>query len=357
MRTTRAPAPVTLGDMPRPVAVSRHIDRKRQPHGPTAGDHPDAVLAELAGRQHGVVARGQLLARGLGEDAITGRLRSGNLHGLHRGVYAVGHPRLSLRGMWMAAVLACDPGALDVIAHDGTRLRPCAVLSHRSAAALWKLRSPHSGPIDVTTPHKSRSPAGIRRHFALLPADEVTLEYGIPVTTVPRTIFDLAAESSQESVERMLGEAEYLHLYDRLSLRDLLERYPQRKGSRVVRACLERRGQRTESKAPPAPERIRSRLEERFLPFLERHRLPHPRFNAHLEAADFRYEVDCLWPRQREIVELDGWEGHGTRGAFRSDRARDRRLRMAGYGITRLTWDQLDDEPEEIARDLRGLLG
>lgn len=231
------------------------------------------------------------------------------------------------------------------------------MLSHRAAAALWGIRSPDTRAIDVTSPRKSRSPSGIRRHRALLPADEVTLEHGIPLTTVPRTIFDLAASEPREAVERLLGEAEYLRLYDRLSLRHLLERYPRRSGSRVIRACLDRRGQRTRSNAPPTPERIRSRLEERFLPFLERHRLPRPRFNTHIEAAGHRYEVDCLWLPQREIVELDGWQGHGTRGAFHSDRARDRRLRSAGFGVTRLTWDQLDDEPEEIAADLRGLLG
>ena len=69
-----------------------------------------------------------------------------------------------------------------------------------------------------------------------------------------------------------------------------------------------------------------------------------------------RHQVDCLWPANRQIVELDGWEGHGTRTAFRDDRARDRRLRAAGYRVTRLTWNQLEDEPDAVAADLRTLL-
>jgi very-short-patch-repair endonuclease len=102
--------------------------------------------------------------------------------------------------------------------------------------------------------------------------------------------------------------------------------------------------------------RKRSRLEERFTPFLRRHRLPLPRFNDSIVLGLKRYEVDCHWPGTGQVVELDGWEGHSTRTAFREDRARDRALRVAGYSVTRLTWNQLDDEPEAIAADLRMLL-
>jgi hypothetical protein len=170
----------------------------------------------------------------------------------------------------MAAVLACAPGA---------------VLSHRSAAALWGVRA-WSGQIEVTVPAKGASPTGIRRHSSrLLPVDEVTVRDGIPVTTVPRTIFDLAAVASTTGVEAALRESEYLQLHDRLSLRDLLERYPGRRGARVVRTCLERRAE--------TPGRLRSPLEERFLPFLRRHRLPIPRLNAWIQAGGRWFEVDC----------------------------------------------------------------
>lgn len=234
----------------------------------------------------------------------------------------------------MAAVLACGEGA---------------VLSHRSAAALWGIRRPGDHAIEVAAPTTSRARGEIHRHSAALPVDEITIEDGIPVTTVPRTIFDLAAISSVDVVEYALKESEYLRLYDRLSLQDLVDRYPGRRGVAKARACLSRHRERPKG-------RVRSPLEERFVPFLRRHRLPMPRLNAWIDLGDKRFQVDCLWSPQRQVVELDGWEGHGTRHAFREDRARDRRLRVAGYEVTRLAWSQLDDEPHAIAADLRVLL-
>jgi very-short-patch-repair endonuclease len=179
--------------------------------------------------------------------------------------------------------------------------------------------------------------------------DERAVREGIPLTSVPRTTFDLAATEDVDVVVSMLREAEHLHHWDRLSLPDLLERYPGKRGSRKIRAALERL---TEE---PSGQK-RSRLEERFAPFLRRYRLPLPRFNDWILLGAKRYQVDCHWPSTRRIVELDGWEGHRTRSAFRDDRERDRRLTAAGYTVTRLTWNQLDDEPEAIAADLRMLL-
>jgi very-short-patch-repair endonuclease len=211
------------------------------------------------------------------------------------------------------------------------------------------MRDPSSRAIEVTTPAKSRSRGGIQRHFARLPPDEVAVERRIPVTSVPRTLFDLAAISSVDVVEHALRESEYLRLYDRLSLPDLLERYPHRHGCRTVRECLRRRAEL------PAG-RVRSWLELEFLPFLRRNGLPRPRLNVWLQVGGRSIQVDCLWPDTNVVVELDGFAGHGTRIAFREDRARDRRLRVAGYGVTRIAPEQLDDEPEAIAADLRALL-
>jgi very-short-patch-repair endonuclease len=234
----------------------------------------------------------------------------------------------------MAAVLASGPEA---------------VLSHWSAAALWMIRPNTRTRVDVTVPHATRSSKRIRRHVSQVPDDERTVEEGIPVTTVPRTIFDLAATESADVVESMLREMEFRRLWDRLSLWDLVERYPGRRGVRKVRAALER------IKEEPSGHK-RSPLEERFAPFLRHHRLPLPRFNDWITVGGRRFQVDCHWPGTGEIVELDGWAGHGTRSAFRDDRARDRILRVAGYSVTRLTWSQLGDEPEAIAADLRELL-
>lgn len=234
----------------------------------------------------------------------------------------------------MAAVLSSGPGA---------------VLSHWSAAAHWGIRPNSRTRIDVTVPHATRSSDPVRRHVSPVPSDEITVKGGIRVTTAPRTIFDLAATEPLDAVRALLREAEFRELHDRLSLWDLVERYPGRRGIRKVKAALEA------LRDEPIDER-KSRFEGRFAPFLARHHLPRPRFNAWILVGDKRFQVDCLWPDQRQIVELDGWEGHKTRAAFREDRARDRRLRVAGYGVTRLTWNQLEDEPQTIASDLRVLL-
>jgi very-short-patch-repair endonuclease len=203
--------------------------------------------------------------------------------------------------------------------------------------------------IDVTVPHRSRSSKPIRRHISEVPDDERTLEEGIPVTSVPRTILDLAATEDTDTVENLLRESEFLHLTDRLSLPDLIARYPGKRGTRKVQIALDR------LKEDPVGRR-RSRLEERFAPFLRLNRLPLPRFNDWIVLGDKRYLVDCHWPNLRQIVELDGWDGHSTRTAFREDRARDRRLTAAGYTVTHITWNQLDDEAEAVASDLRSML-
>lgn len=303
----------------------RHLERT---HG------SDSEIARLAETQHGVVGRAQLEGLGLSRDQIVRRLRAGRLHQLYRGVYAVGHRALTQRSHWMAAVLFCGPDA---------------VLSHWSAAALFGFRSHRGGPIHVTSPRKSKPHGPIRRHRALLLGDEVTTEDNIPITIVPRTNLDLAAASDAHTVESCLRQCEYLRLYDTLSLRDLIERHPGHRGNRAARTAL--------SRLEGTPGETEEGLEERFLAFLDAHRLLRPEFNAWLEAQGHRYRVDCLWRPQRLIAELDSWQAHGTRSAFRSDKTRDRRLLLAGYATTRIAAHHLDHEPEELAADLRRLLG
>jgi very-short-patch-repair endonuclease len=271
---------------------------------------------------------------GLGKDAIQHRIASGRLHRLHAGVYAVGHQVIPREGRWMAAVLASGPDA---------------VLSHWSAAHLWMIRPNSRTRIDVTVAHRSRSSKPIRRHISEVPEDERATKVGVPVTSVPRTILDLAATADTDVVENLLRESEFRQLTDRLSLPHLIARYPGKRGIRKVQAALDR------LKEDPHG-RKRSRLEERFAPFLRLHHLPLPRFNDWIVMGDKRYCVDCHWPRLRQIVELDGWDAHSTRTAFREDRARDRRLAAAGYTVAHVTWNQLDDEPEAVASDLRSLL-
>jgi very-short-patch-repair endonuclease len=327
-RATRALCPVSLGQVPIETAkesVYRTLLRSRE---------REQEVAELADRQYGVVGRDQLVRLGFEPGAIGRRVRAGRLHRLYSGVYAVGRRGVSREGRWLGAVLA-----------SGSE----AVLSHWSAANLWMIRPNSRTIIDVTIPRKGRSWKGIRRHQADLPADEVTIEEGIPLTTVPRTILDLAATESTDVVENLLRESEYLQLSDRLSLPMLLERYPGKRGTRKVQVALDRVEEEPEGHK-------RSRLEERFAPFLRQHHLSLPRFNDWILLGARRYQVDCYWPEVRQIVELDGWQGHGTKTAFREDRARDRRLTAAGYSVAHITWNQLDDEPEAVASDLRVLL-
>jgi very-short-patch-repair endonuclease len=231
-----------------------------------------------------------------------------------------------------------------------TLARPGAALSHWSAAALWEIRRTSRESMDLAVPSRSRSSRLLHCHLSVLPTDELTLVAGIPVTTVPRTIFDLAGAEPVDLVVSLIREAEYKQLHDSLSLWDLIERYPGRRGVRRVHAALERLGT-----SPPG--RTASELEERFVRFLEHYRLPAPRLNDWISVEDGRFQVDCHWPSSRQIVELDGWQAHGTRSAFQADRRRDRALRAWGYSVTRITWLQLENEPEALAVDLRKLLG
>lgn len=288
----------------------------------------DAAIARLAERQYGVVARAQLGALGLGVGAINHRLRVGRLHPLWRGVYAVGQRRLPREARWMAAVLAFGPGA---------------VLSHRSAAALWRIGT-EAGACEVTVPGARRSRGALRVHDVLLPPDEITTHAGIPTTTVPRTLLDLAAVVPQRRLERALNEAEVLRLWDELSLEQLLARYPRRRGTRAVRAVLQQRG--------AGATVTKSELEEMFLSLVDRAGLPRPKTNVLVEG----FEVDALWRDARLVVELDGRDTHGTAAAFERDRERDRVLQVAGWRPVRVTYRQLRDGPRDVERDIRRLV-
>jgi very-short-patch-repair endonuclease/predicted transcriptional regulator of viral defense system len=286
-------------------------------------------MARLAERQHGVVARRQLLALGMGGRAVVGRLERGQLHEVFRGVYVVGVRRISKRGRWMAAVLASGDGA---------------VLSHRSAGRLWRLLPPAAEWVDVTCSATQIERKGIIGHRSALRDDEWLVEDTIPVTSPFRTIFDLAAVLEMRELERAFHEAEVRQVRDRVSLPMLLERYPGRRGTRKVRALLE-------SRRPVVI--TRNDFEEAFLTLIDAYGLPRPRMNADLALRGRFFEIDALWERERVAAELDSRGVHGTPKKFESDRQRDRILLAEGWRTMRITWRQLQEEPEEIARDLR----
>ncbi len=199
----------------------------------------------------------------------------------------------------------------------------------------------------LRSPRRAESGAGIRAHRASLPADEVTEVDGIPVTTAARTLFDLAATLDRHQLERAIEQAEALRLSDTTPLAALVRRYPGRRGTAVLKKTLG-----AEARAAGI---TRSELEERFLRFLADRGLPAPRTNVWLQLGEDWIEVDCAWPDQRVVVELDSWAYHGTKAAFRRDRARDRRLRLAGWQPIRITaWD-MEEEPDRMEAELLAL--
>ena len=223
----------------------------------------------------------------------------------------------------MAAVFACGPGA---------------VLSHRDAALLWDLRQSGSAVIDVTVPSLNgrRRQRGIRIHrTSRLRPHEVTLRHGIPVTTVARTLLDLADVLEQQALKRVITEAEYTNQFDLTAINAAVQDNPGRRGARLMAAV------------GGARHRTRSELEDRFLAFLERHDVEPPQAGLWVEG----YELDFVWTRAGLVVELDGMAAHTTRTTFDADRLRDRQLWRRGLRTMRLTSQALEDE-DAVLSDL-----
>ncbi len=291
--------------------------------------HPDRALAELAARQHGVVARWQLSQIGVSRSTWERRLASGHLIPLHRGVAAVGHRRLRPEGHWLAAVLAAGP---------------TAALSHRSAAALHGLRQSNAASVDVTVGGQRRRQPGIRIHrVEALAAADVTAIDGIPATTVARTLVDLAAVIDRGQLARAVGEAERRGVLDMVAVDAVAARLRTRNGGghATLREVIA-------DHAAAGASLTRSELEDRFLRLVDRAGLPRPRTNAVVEGV----EVDAFWP-PRLVVELDGWAFHRGRGAFERDRAKSNLLTASGHVVLRFTHRDVVDRPEGVAETIR----
>ena len=292
----------------------------------------DEKIARLAARQHGVVARGQLIAAGASTSAIRHRLASKRLHPVHPKVYAVGHPGLLPRARWMAAVLACGPGA---------------VLSHRDAAALLELLPAGSGPIEVTTPRVGmRRAVGIRvRRSRFLPTDQTTTCHGIPCTTVARTLLDIAGCEPQRRLRRALEQSLVLGTFDLRAIDNALQHANGRRGTGSLRRLL--------SELADEPTVTRSELERRFLELVRAANLRWPVINGLVAG----HEVDFHWPDRRLVVETDGRTVHSHAFAFQRDRRRDLNLELAGWHVVRVTWQQVVQDPERVIALLRSRLG
>jgi len=278
----------------------------------------DLLIAGVADVQHGIVTTGQLIEAGLETSAISKRVRSGRLHRLHQGVYAVGHEGLSEEARWMAAVLACG--------HD-------AVLSHGAAAVHWGLLRPLDGPIDVSVPsyYGRQRRRGIRIHrcatLAMAPlrphgtekrhARLVTVRDYIPVTTVARTLADLPSTLAPYLVRRAIRQAEFLRLPTGIET-----------------------------------DRTRSDLERDFLRLCRRYGLPTPEVNVLIGGMT----VDFFWRDACLVVETDSYATHGGTVAFEDDRERDMRLRRLGYSVHHFSERQLELEPAAVAADVAAAL-
>ena len=307
------------------MADVRDVDRSQKRKRRTP--HLDRRLAALAAPRGGVVARAELLDLGLTRGGIDSRIREGRLHPIFRGVYAVGHPRLAWHGWYHAAILAAGPGA---------------ALSHHSAGALWDVR--RGERLEVTVPGSRRGTKGLRIHRSTLPPHHVTERDGLPVTTVARTLLDLAEVLDRARLERVWEAADRLQVLDVAAVRRVMDDCPGRRGLRPLGALL---GHHCAGAAD-----TRSDLERAFLAVCAAHGVTAPAVNA----AAAGHCVDCTWPGHRLVVEIDSWRYHRARDAFDRDRDRDVDLALAGFTVARFTDRMLDREPARVAARVRALL-
>lgn len=274
-----------------------------------------------------MVSRRQLLAAGLSAGKIRHRLERGRLFSIRPGVYAVGTPDPGPLGHILGAVLA-----------SGER----AVVSHRSAAVLWRLLEAKAGPIDVTVPgKKTELRDGIHRHSTRsLPPVDTTTRLRIPCTTVERVLIDLAAIRSPE-LERAVEQGFVNRLIGRTRMQEALDRANGRAGTGQLKRLLA-------GLLPQLPF-TRSELERRFLKLIASANLPTPIVNRRREG----HRVDFHWPAYKLVVETDGRGIHDNPYAFEEDRRRDLDLQLADWHVIRLTWRQVAEQPERVLTLLR----
>jgi hypothetical protein len=267
----------------------------------------------LAEHQHGVVELSQLCDLAIPESTVRGWVGSGRLIRLHRGVYAVGHAALRAEGHYLAATLACGPGA---------------ALSHASAAALWGIRASAAATIDVTSPARcGRKKDGLRVHRGeRVRSDELTIERGVPCTTVARTILDLASILRGRGLDAAIETSERLELFDLRAIGVLLGRHRGRRGAGRLRRAI--------GAFDPELIRVRSETEARFYCRCVDAGLPRPLVNRLVAAGERTYEVDLHWPEARVILEVDS-PYHDTTAARLRDRERDELLRRHGWTTVR----------------------
>jgi very-short-patch-repair endonuclease len=281
------------------------------------------ALWALARKQHWVVARRQLTDLGFTSEWIRHRIARGRLHPVRRGVYSLGRPHVTRHGRWMAAVLACGPGA---------------VLSHMAAAALWEIVN--ASALEVTVLNGGmRRPEGITVHRRRgLRPDEVTEHRGIPVTSPVRTLIDIAPRLEREPLEAAINQADTLDLCDPEALREALDAITGQPGVRALRTVLDRRTFTLTD----------SELERRFLRIVREIGMAKPETGVWLNG----FKVDFYWPDLGLVVETDGLRFHRTPAQQARDRIRDQAHTAAGLTPLRFTRAQVRFEPNYVGETL-----
>jgi very-short-patch-repair endonuclease len=300
-------------------------------HVESSGGFDDRLISRLAGRQHGVVSRRQLLEAGATREQIAVRLEASRLIEVHRGVYLVGSTARPPHAHEMAALLALN---LE------------AALSHHSSGALWDLVSyPASAPVWVTIPPEKRAARpGIVVRRSRLERRDVRRRHGLALTSPPRTILDLASLVDDYELERVVAEAQYRRLASEAELRAQLERNHGRRGSLGLRAILE---------LPGGPHRTRSPAERALLRLLRAHAIGGFETNATVVG----FEVDFLWRERHLVIEVDGYDAHAGRTAFERDRLKMATLRAHGFGLMPVTGRQIRDDAQGVVARLLAALG
>lgn len=286
------------------------------------------ALAELATRQHGVVSARQMRELGYSGDQVSDAATAGRLQRLHRGVYAVGHQSVGWPGRCLAAVLASAP----------------ALASHASAGRLWGLLRYEPETLDVTAATRRRPRPYARIHFARLTVHDEAMCTGVPVTSVGRTLLDLAAVLPADRLERVVERAEELDLFDRDAVEEVLARAAHHRGATALNGVL--------AIYRDDPAVTRSGLERSFRALVREAGLPPPAMNFNVAG----FELDAYWEAERFAVELDAYETHRSRAAFERDRLRQEELKLAGVEMIRITGPRLGREPDRVLERLTALL-
>jgi hypothetical protein len=294
----------------------------------------------LAGRQHGVLARRQLLALGFGPRAVEHRIARGRLHPVARGIYAVGWPHLDARRRWAAAVLVGAAGDRATPSPTQPYLGNGAALSHRSAAALWGIGREPRGRIDLIVRRRDTPlRPGLRvRGRPSLALGEIQMLDDLPVTSPVQTLLDIATELDPIAVERAVNDADKRDLIDPEALRVALDDHTGEPGVRPLRQILDRLTFRLSD----------SDLEIHFRPIAASAGLPSPLSKQRVNG----FEVDFFWLNLGLVVETDGLRYHRTPSAQKRDAVRDRAHVLAGMSPLRFTHYEIRYEPRRVRRDL-----